>query len=164
MDQSKMIMWLAETLIVLVLLYLIQIPLRKGRHPFWRTIVFLIKVILIPGTALLFVAIEWQFPYTHGELLVAIYAALVADVAASIIEFFVRLFRRKKDNETAKPACLFKLNAVLSLVLCICLMGYGMFNAWNISRNTHKWQAEGLKESHTFAFAADLARDVVEFI
>ena len=62
------------------MLYLIQLPLRKGEHETVRTIVFVSKLILIPVIALLFVAIEWSVSYVRGDVLCAIYVALIADV------------------------------------------------------------------------------------
>ena len=156
MYDGKMIFLIVEILIALAVLYVVQIPLRRSRLKVLRIFVFLLKAVMILGSALLFVAIEWPMAYTHGDILIAIYVALVCDVAASIIEFVVRHLRRKKDGESEKPAFLFGFGAVLSLILCILFVGYGVWNAWNIDRDTDVWEAEGLKEEHTFAFAADL--------
>ena len=156
MEPSKLVLWLAEIIVAWFLLFAIQIPLRRSKLKVLRIIIFIVKVILIPATALLFVAIEWPLPYHRGDVFVAVYAALVADVAASVIEYVVRLFRRRRTEEGSRHKADLKFSAVLSLILCACFVCYGFFNSQIIVKNTHTWQAEGLKEAHTFAVAGDL--------
>lgn len=156
METGKMILWLAQTLLALLLLFSVQISLRKKRKQVLRTVLFLIKAFLIPVSALLFVAIVSAFAYRHSGLLVAIYTALAADIGASILEFAVRQFRNAGKRQSGYSNCLLKLHAALSILLCACILFYGTFNALHVEKRTHTWQADGLTRAHTFAFAADL--------
>ncbi len=58
MDAATMMMLIAETILIWAILIAIQFPLRKEEHRIVRSIVFLLKLILIPAVAVLFVVIE----------------------------------------------------------------------------------------------------------
>lgn len=151
---SKLLLFSAEIIIFWAVLFAAQFNLRKKEHRVARTIVFILKLLLIPASALLFVAIECRFSYAHGDIICALYVALIGDCAASIIEYLIR--RLGKNTDQDKAACKQKLIAVLSLVFCAAVTIYGALNAWNITMRTHEWTAKGLTQEHTFAFAADL--------
>ena len=151
---SKLLLFSAEIIIFWAVLFAAQFNLRKKEHRVARTIVFILKLLLIPASALLFVAIECRFSYAHGDIICALYVALIGDCAASIVEYLIRRLGKKTDQD--KAACKQKLIAVLSMVFCATVTIYGALNAWNITMRTHEWTAKGLTQEHTFAFAADL--------
>ena len=169
MNVGFLIIWALEIAVVWAALFAVQIPLRKSRLGWLRIVVFWLKVLLIPGMALLFVAIEFPFSYLHGRLFVATYVALIGDVAASVAVFAVRRIRQAKrpreegarDAASAAPAPAQrpfgrKLQLVLSLVLCLSVGAYGVLNATHVTQRTHTWEAEGLARPHTFVFVADI--------
>lgn len=157
MDAATMMMLIAETILVWAILIAIQFPLRKEEHRIVRSIVFLLKLILIPAVAVLFVVIEWPITYTHGDILCAIYIALIGDVVASIIEYFVR--RTRAWIDAGGELCHkfdYRVGASIGLVACIAVLAFATVNAETVRVDTHEWQADGLQQEHTFAFAADL--------
>ena len=150
------ILWFLIVFAALALLFAVQLPLRTRPRPVLRAVVLIIKVLLIPGVALLFVAIVTPFTYRFGKVLAAVYAALVADTAADIAEYVIRRIRCTADREADRRTCLWKLSGILSLVFCLCFTLYGTCNAGHIMKKTHTWQADGLTGAHTFAFVADI--------
>ena len=144
-----------ETVLAWIVLTAIQIPLRDGEHRVARTSVFVAKLLLIPTVAMLFVSIVWPMPYTHGDILCAIYVALIGDVVASVLEYVIRRIRARKD-EGLRHGFDHRIDAPLALSVCVIVLTFGMINAGTLHTDTHDWQADGLEQTHTFAFAADL--------
>ncbi len=141
--------------LVLAVLFAVQIPVRRSRKKLLRTVVFILKLLLIPTTALLFVAIDTEFVYKTGNFLCAVYTALIADSAADAAEFLFRCFRRNKEDERRR-SCNQKMIVVLGSVFCIALTVYGFINSQQYVRAVHEWNAEGLNHPHTFAFVSDI--------
>ena len=156
MAPARYAVWILEIITAWAVLFAVQIPLRKRHRCVINTVVFLIKVLLIPLTALMFVAFVQPLAYKHGDVLTAVYLALVGDVAASAVEFAIRRIRHAGRGKTEKPACLRKLNGALSLIFCLCFFIYGTVNAGNVVEKHLEWQVEGLTAEHSFAFMADI--------
>ena len=156
MSLGTKILWVVEFAVVFAALFAVQIPLRKKNHPVINTIVFAVKVFLILLMPVLFIYVDNWFTYRCADLIAAIDIALIAEVSASIIEFVVRVVKQKKDKDTEKRPCDMKLIAVLGAILCVCIALYGSINARHVIMNEHTWTAKGLKQPHTFAFAADI--------
>ena len=156
MNTLRFVLWIAEIIAILAVLFALQIPLRKKKHPVIRVIVFILKVLLVPGMGLLFVAVESSFAYVRGDVLAAAYFAFFGDVLASIIEYIIRKIRKPGGKTAGKHVCRLALLGVLSLLFSMGFFAYGVFNAGDVRMKEHKWTAEGLQKTHTFAFAADL--------
>ena len=90
MDTSTLALLIVEIIIIWAVLTAVQIPLRKKKRRALRTAVFVVKLLLIPIFAILAESIEWAMAYTHGDILCAIYVALIGDVAASVFEYCIR--------------------------------------------------------------------------
>lgn len=58
------VLFITEVLLAWAFLTIIQIPLRKKEHRIIGSAVFVLKIILIPLVALLFVAADWVTGYT----------------------------------------------------------------------------------------------------
>jgi len=156
MGYDKLIIWILEIVAAWVVIFGLQIPLRRSYHPIIRTIVFIIKVLMIPAAALCFVAIEEPMAYVHGDKLTAIYIALAGDIAASVIEYLIRRIGYIRREKSERPACKFVLLGFLSLLLCFGVLIYGIWDSGTIVKEKHVWKAEGLSQPHTFAFVSDL--------
>lgn len=156
MESGKYIIWIAEIIIIWAVLFAVQIPLRGKEHPVARTVLFLVKALFVPGTALLFVAIESSAAYRRGDVLAALYIVMLADVSASAAEYIIRRIHMRKDRAAGKRPCRIVLAGVLSGVFCIGIFLYGTLNAGTVTEKKHVWTASGLKSEHTFAFAADI--------
>ncbi len=76
-------------------------------------------ILLIPVVAFLFVALESRITYQYGDMLCALYVALIGDSAAGAIEYLLRFVRKSKDDDRRR--CDQKIIAVLGLVGCIAL-------------------------------------------
>ena len=161
MSTERIIFWLVEIAVVWSVLFAVQAPLGKRTRPVLRIAVFVLKLLLIPFCALLVAALETSLPYTHCDLLCAVYAALMGDVAASIIGYVVQRRRTSRGKSgssaesSARDSSALKLRAALSFVLCFALVAYGIGNARHVVMKEHGYSADGLVASHTFAFAAD---------
>ncbi len=153
---SELISWVVEIIAAWLALFLLQIPLRRREHPILRTVAFWIKVLMIPAAALLFVAIEWKYSIKLGDVISAVYVALIGDVAASIVEYLLRRLIHIKDKAAGRRPSMWRIHCALSLVLCGLLAYYGMTNTWKVEERTHSWQAEGLTQTHTFVFLSDI--------
>lgn len=102
-----------EITVFFLVLFAVQIPLRKRELPAARVIVFIFKLILIPAAALLFVAIESAFNYRRGDLFAAAYVVLFGDAAASAAEYVVRRLRARRDRRAGRRPCLLILLGAL---------------------------------------------------
>lgn len=146
-------LFIAETILVWAVLYAVQVPLRKEEHRVLRSAVFILKLIMIPAAALLFVAIDWLVPYVHGYILCAIYVALIGDVVASAVEYIVRRIMAEGESRHRFDH---RIGAPVGLAICIVVFAYGIVNAETVNEDIHGWQTDGLEREHTFAFASDL--------
>lgn len=157
METARMILLISEIILMWIVLTAIQFPLRKEEHKIVRSIIFLMKIILIPAVALLFASIEWAITYIHADILCALYIALIGDVAASIIEYAVRRIRAWRDaGGKFHHKFDYRIGVSISLAVCFAMLAFATVNAETVRMDTHEWQAEGLMQEHTFAFAADL--------
>ncbi len=152
---DSMFSMIAAVIITAGVLFAVQIPLRKSEHTLIRVILFILKAVMIPGTALLFVAVNWEPAFRHGDILTAVYTALCGDTAAGTAEFAVRrIYGAIKKQQVRKCMMmpLFIMTAVFTAVVII----YGCLNAGSITEKSITVSAEGLARSHTFAFVSDI--------
>ena len=157
MDTAALIVLIFESLLFLALLTAIQYPLRKGEHRVIRTAVFILKLFMVPVAALLWMTFPTPIPYVHSTLMCALYIAMIADVLASIIEYVVRRVRTLDGDDSGERHIFdYRIGAPMALLLCVAVLASGVANAENIVVDEHEWQADGLEQSHTFAFASDL--------
>ena len=157
MDAATLILLIAETALVWAALTAVQFPLRKEEHRLVRSIVFLVKLILIPAVAILFVSIDWTLPYVHGGIMCAVYLALIGDVAASAVEYIVRrLMAWRRADDGSRHGYDYRVGVSVGLAVCFAVLAFGAVNAETVRMDAHEWQADGLEQEHTFAFAADL--------
>jgi len=155
-ETGRFVLWILEIIILWAALFAVQIPFRRKEWPPLRMIVFLVKVALFPGTALLFVSIDSEFAYRHGDILAALYIVLVGDIAASIIEYVIRCIRKLSAKSGKEYPCRMKWILVLSAAFSLGILVYGIVNTSTVREKKHIWTAEGLAREHTFAFTADL--------
>ncbi|AMK14335.1 metallophosphoesterase [methanogenic archaeon mixed culture ISO4-G1] len=157
MDTTMLISLIVEIILVWSVLTAVQFPLRKAEHRLVGSIVFLVKLILIPVVALLFVGIDWVVPYNHGEILCAAYIALIGDVAASLVEYIVRrLMARRNADDGSHHRYDYRVGMSIGLAVCFAMLAFATVNAETMKMDTHEWQADGLEQEHTFAFTADM--------
>ena len=180
MGASEIAFWIIEIAVVWAVFFAVQIPLWRKERPVLRTVLFAVKLALVPACALLVVAIETGPSYAHPDLLCAFYAILIGDLLASAVEYAVRRFGASKhrgqagnerfsggesiqeDGNASKSKGAPRRThaqtrrAVLSFVMCFAVVAYGICNAHTVVMEEHNYAAEGLAISHTFAFAADL--------
>ena len=149
------VLFFIEIALALAVLSAIQIPVRRSGKRLLHAAAFLLKLLLIPAAALLFVAIESGIAYQSGNILCAVYATLLGDTAADTAEFLFRCFRRSKEGERRRGTNR-KAICFLGFVFCIALTAYGFMNSQHYVRNVHEWNAEGLRRPHTFAFVSDI--------
>ena len=144
-----------------IVIFAVQKPVRKKNCRLLNAVVLILKLLLIPIFAIMFIAMEWMITYKYGFLFNAAYIALIGDTAAGVIEYLVSCVRRHKDRDdkhskeerTIRDQ---RLIAIIGIAACIVLTTYGYINSQRFVMKTHEWQAEGLTREHTFAFVADI--------
>ena len=151
-----MVTWIGEIALSWAVLFAIQVPLRRKPRPVARTVAYCVKLVLIPLVALLFVAVDSVATYTCGGLLGAVYIALIGDALSSPIEYAARRIRSATRAGGEGSACMQGVVAVLSLLTCVAVAAYGVWNATTVNQRVHEWETEGLAREHTFAFLADM--------
>ncbi len=149
-------LFVAETLLVWVLLTVVQIPFRKEGYGKIRAVLFVLKLVLILITALLSSTVEWRLAYSYVHILYALYVALIGDTAASVAEYIIRRVRAGDDGRRRRYD--HRAGAPVGLAVCVAVLAFGMVNAETVTMDSHVWQADGLAGSHTFAFAAGWER------
>ena len=156
-DTATTALLIVEIILAWIILTAIQFPLRKEEHTILRPGIFLLKVILISAVAVLAMGIEWVLPYIHGEILCAVYIALIGDVVASVIEYIIRRIRAWRDvSDELRGRFDYRVGVSIGLAVCFAMLAFAAVNVETVRMDTHEWQADGLVQEHTFAFAADL--------
>ena len=157
MDTAAEVLFVIEIVLISIILTVIQVPLRKKEHRILRTVIFILKLVLIPATALLYESIEWKISYTNPDILCAVYVAIIGDVVASVFEYIIRRIRNCIDSRRVpRHRFNYKVGVAFSLMVCMVVLIAGTVNAETITKDTHCWQADSLECEHTFAFASDL--------
>ena len=159
MNKGLVFLWIIETVIFGAVEFAIQIPLRRQntKHSrILRGVFFPVKLILIIAMALLFIAINSNISYQHGETLVALYIVFIGDVASSVVEYVIRFLHGRNSSKAEINPYRLGRHAIIYAGFCVCIFLYGFINAQVIKETKHVWTAEGITRSHTFAFVADL--------
>ena len=156
MSLAHKFLWALEFVIVFSAFFAVQLPLRKRKLPVIKVIVFAVKLFLILLMPVLFIYVDTWFTYRCADLVAVMDIVLLSDVLADIVEFVVRKVRQHKEKGSEKQSCQIRLIAVTGAIICVFIALYGSINARNVIMNKHTWTAEGLKQSHTFAFASDI--------
>ena len=156
MHQRDFMVWIVKIIVAWAVLFAIQIPLRKKGEASRRRQVFILKIILIPVAALAAVSFPSILSLWYDDAVMAVYIVLMGDAAADIAEYIIRRVSCGRGKDRTLRPCVLPAAAILSAVFCLCIFLYGTANAGSVTMKKHTWQAEGLPQSHTFAFAADI--------
>ena len=163
-----------ETVIISVLLFALQAVLLKSGHNRICQVLFGLKILLVVTAAFFFMAVEWKFSYTHGDILTALYLALFGDVLGSAAEFVICRIADKVSHSEKSRRFRLVLNAALTALFTVGYMTAGYVNFSHISEVKFEIETEGLSQEHRFAFVSDIhaensqrlsaVRDMVEQI
>ncbi len=124
-----------------ILVYAIQIPLRRSEKKWLRIIVFLLKAFFVVLLAYLLISTASPLLWHTGYILAALYIALLADVAVEAVFVVVP----KKE--------LYKYAAAAVTVLFAL---YGIINMEVIKPKYHEYHSEKLQNSYKVIFVSDL--------
>ena len=131
-----------------VLLTAVQLPLRKKQvKPAVRVCLILGKALLAITFAVLVLAGPVQLRIAQ-PLMMALYAALLADAAADAVCTVVSAIR-KKDRR-------FGAVKTVSLIFGVLFFVFGVINMQIVTPKTHTYSSEKLTAEHTVVFLADL--------
>ncbi len=155
MVTQKVILWVIEIIIVMAALFAIQLPLRRKPFRTARTLVFAVKILLIPAAAFFLIATDNIIAYKTTELLGALYLALIGDVTGSIAEYIIRVIT-KRDKGSEIYVCSLIQCGILSVLFCAAITSLSIWNATNVIMHEHQWVVNGLEQEHTFAFVSDI--------
>ncbi|MBO4388695.1 MAG: metallophosphoesterase [Spirochaetales bacterium] len=143
------ILWAGCVLCAFCIVNLVQLPLRRGRHPVLTPILMAVKFLLSVIAALMEIALDTWLSWHAGFVLGALHIALFADATADLV-LLIPLYRKKQPLGR-------KLFIIVSLVLTVALALYGTLNMQATARaNEHTYTSEKLTKEHTFAFLSDL--------
>lgn len=90
------ILFFLEIILTWAVIFAVQIPIRKIDSRPLHAVVLIIKLLLIPVLALMFIAMEWKITYRYGFLFNAAYIALLGG-------FFCRGYRICCRLHTERP-------------------------------------------------------------
>ena len=142
------VIWIVQTIVAYAILFLIQLPLR--RHGGWilRAVIFVVKLVLLAGTAYVAVAVDtwisWNLNYTLG----AFYLAIMGDLLSDIVTLPVVIIKKREGCIT--------IQAVVALVLTLLILILGAVNMQNVRKNELTYTSEKLTRRHRFVFISDL--------
>lgn len=152
-----MLIWIL-IIVFTVLVFVLQIPVRRSQRPVVRVILFIGKILLFIGVALIFVAADTKANYSHliSKFLVALYVALIGDLAGSIAEYACRRIRNIKDRHSGRRPCNLPAVAIIALVFSLCYYAYGAWNSGRIMMRELTVRVDGINRTHRFAFITDI--------
>jgi len=148
MTTSLYVLWFAQVLVSYLVLFAIQIPLRKGPHWVLRAIVFSLKAFLVMLLAYMTISITTWLTWNSGYALAALYAAMIGEVLTDIVTLPVVIKRKGKG-------CV-RIQAVAGILVTIAVLAYGTINMETIRPNELTYESGKVREQHTFIFLSDL--------
>ena len=141
-----------------VVVFALQIPSRRSGKGVLRVSLFIGKIILLTGTALLIIAgdLKVNYSYISTACLLAFYIALAGDLAASVIEYVFRRIRNIKDRHSGRKPCFLLATAVMTVAFSLCYYAYGAWNSGRFIMHEYEVEAEDLVRTHRFVFVSDI--------
>lgn len=137
-----------ETIIAFLIVYLIQIPIRKISNRIVLAVLFVLKVLLTLYLGMTLIAFDYAIVWNHEYPFMGMYLALIPDIFADIIFFIVSFFRKDKDN--TKP------RFIVAAVLTALFFCYNVINMQTIIPKYHEITSSKLKREYTLVFFSDL--------
>ena len=150
MVAMDVVVYAVIVLAVWAVLFLVQIPLRKSDRRALRTVIFVLKLVLLALVTYLFMVYVSYVTYVFRDEFAALYLALCGDILASIIGFVVGKARGRQPKDQLL------LTGVLSVALTCCVFAYGVVNSNTVQEQAHTYALEGVTQEHTFVFMSDL--------
>ncbi len=141
MTFTRYVIFIVLTLAIAGILYAVQIPLRREKRLWIRSIAWIIKTLLMSALAFSLIAVASPFLWRFDYPLAALYLALLGDVTAE----FVGLFIRKQK--------------LFPYLLCLCTvmhLGYSMWNMASIRPVYRTFTSERLERPCRIIFFSDL--------
>ncbi len=143
MNIGLYILFILEVLAAGVLVYAVQIPLRRKLKWYWQAAIWILKFVLLIVLAYLLIATSSPLLWSIGYPLCALYIAVLGDLLAEAVTAAVRSLRGKQYKYAAAAATLL-------------FLGYGIWNMETIVRNPLEYHSAKLKNSYKLVFLSDL--------
>ena len=134
------------TVVACVLVYVVQIPLRKIRNVFIKGLLFVVKVVLTLLLGLALIAYSPKIVWKHEYVFAALYLALIPDVFTDIISFIAHILKKKINN----------IRPIIFGLLAVVFAVYNIINMQTIRPDFHTISSPKLKHEYRLAFFADL--------
>ncbi len=152
MAVGDLIKWFAMCLGAYLVLFAVQIPLRRKTRLALRITLCVVKAAMMVGTAYVIMVVPCWFSSRGVYPTTAVYAALMADVASDIIMIPVSAIRNRGGED--KPYLLF--NFLVSLLVTIAVVLYGTLNMQTIRADRETYTSDKLSNAHRFVFVSDI--------
>ena len=147
MDIFRYSAWAGLVIIWLVLLLLVQFPLRKKCPALILVVLLVVKILLATALAYAVIATDTIFSYTLGFLLSALYVAVFVDAAGDMVLLIYSV--QKKER-------IVKLQAVACTLCTLVYFLYGTINMQTVTANRITILSEKLSHEYTIAFVSDM--------
>ena len=144
MTTLKYIQIVGITILMAIVLYAIQIPVRKKAKRLIRIIIWVLKLILCAYLAYCLISTSSRFLWHASYQLAAIYLAVLADVAVEPILAIIPKFKTKLGS--------IALTAASTLIF----MCYAIWNMETIRPAYHTYTSEKLDHTYKVVFISDL--------
>ena len=146
--------WFLDIVLITVILLSIKLQVRKIKKKIIKTVIFLLKLFMIVGTAFHLVSIDDKVAYSNGDLLLAVYICLIGDVTASAVMYIYHIIRHEKDKKERISQHMMAHGGIGVGVTFVVLV-FGLWNGSHIRKCTHTVESDQLKKTHTIAFISD---------
>ena len=148
MDITRYIIWGGLTVIYLVILFLIQYPLRKRRLIPVRILVLIVKIVADLALAYLLMVSEAPVMYVIEFYLAPLYVALSGDIAGDLLTLPVVLVRSRKNNAM--------LQNIVCMFCALIYLAFGTANMQIITANRTTFRSGKLHNRYKIVFVSDL--------
>ena len=135
---------IALIVLAYVMVYAVQIPVRKKEHKVLSVLLWAVKWVLIIWFAYLLIAYASPFMWHFGYVAAALYLALLGDVVSDAAGVFLRR-RVRRENQKY-------ITAFMTLAVSL----YAIVNMYIIVPTYHTYTSEKMNHTYKAAFIADL--------
>ena len=147
MTMVKYAEWIASGLFGAAVVLCIGFLTEKVHSRWLKALIFLLKLVLMTGLALLLIAFAGPFLWKYNYPLSGIYAALLSDCICDVLLAFRSLFRKERS---------FALRAKVFGAAALLVFAYGTVNSQIIRKDHLEISSPKLQQEHTFVFLSDL--------
>ena len=147
MSYPVLCIWIISPILAYVLLYAVQMPLRKKSKWYVSVISLVLKLVLVTALAFLGISTPVPFPRFINRLFGVLYIALFADAGHDLILVGFSVFKQKY-----KP----NVSFICGLFLTTAYLLYAIFSMMSVVPNYHEYTTDKTKQDYKIVFVSDI--------